>query len=119
MIKFSQVHNAMHSNPKITILGKSVSSNIESFLIFSHNNWLNLNSIKFTLAAKEEKKGSTCSKLLNAKFELYFTKNLLRVSKQLNFYRFLDKCCLKRHYLYFHLLSARLFIRIIEKTVLS
>ena len=64
----------MHSNPKIIILGtKSVSSKIESFLIFSHRNWLNSNLIKFTLVAKEEKKGSTCLKLLNAKFELYFT----------------------------------------------
>ena len=54
MVKFSQVYNSMHSNPKIIILGKSVSSNIESFLIFSHNNWLNSNLIKFTLTAKEE-----------------------------------------------------------------
>ena len=69
----------MHSNPKFIILRKSVSSKLESFLIFSDNNWLISNLIKFTLAAKEEKKGLTCSKLLNAKFELYFTKNLLSV----------------------------------------
>ena len=79
MVKFSQVYNSMHSNPKFIILRKSVSSKLESFLIFSDNNWLISNLIKFTLAAKEEKKGLTCSKLLNAKFELYFTKNLLSV----------------------------------------